>query len=197
MASTGTNDCIIPESFFRIWHLLHSRGAMIPFVDLYPTIAEISGIFVGFGALISVTRRSEIEPAQLGRIRAVVTLGLLVVIAALVPVILGSYGVTGRALWFVSSLIFLALIWAVIVLSLRRPENRALTAQQARSNPAMAAVFWILLEIPIQLPLLIVLLGLWPEQEMALYTTSLVFNLFQAAFVLAQLVYAQANPPDA
>lgn len=168
---------------------------MIPFVDLYTAIAEISGIFVGFGALISVTQRSEVETAQLGRIRAVVTLGLLVVIAALVPVVLNSYGMTGHSLWFISSLIFLALIWAVIILSLRRPENRAMSVQQARSNPLMAAFFWILLEIPIQLPLIIVLLGIWPAQDMALYTTSLVFNLFQAAYVLAQLVYAEVSSP--
>ncbi|MCB0254389.1 MAG: hypothetical protein H6649_11000 [Caldilineae bacterium] len=169
---------------------------MNPYVDLYTSIAEISGIFVGFGALISVTRRSEVETNQLIRIRSVVTLGLVVVIAALLPVVLGSFGVTGHRLWFSSSLLFLALIWAVIALSLRRPENRALTAQQARSSPVMAAFFWILLEIPIQLPLLLVLLGLWPQQDMALYTTSLVFNLFQAAYVLAQLVYAEMSPPS-
>ena len=60
----------------------------------------------------------------------------------------------------------------------------------------MAAFFWILLEIPIQLPLLLVLLGLWPQQDMALYTTSLVFNLFQAAYVLAQLVHAEMSLPS-
>ncbi|MEZ4769007.1 MAG: hypothetical protein R2844_11355 [Caldilineales bacterium] len=43
---------------------------MPQFVDLYIAIAEISGIFVGFGALISVTRRSEVEASQLGQIRA-------------------------------------------------------------------------------------------------------------------------------
>ncbi|MEZ4769006.1 MAG: hypothetical protein R2844_11350 [Caldilineales bacterium] len=68
------------------------------------------------------------------------------VIAALVPVVLSSYGVDGHSLWFISSLIFLVLIWAIIVLSLRMPENRAMTARQARSSPAMAAVFWVLLD---------------------------------------------------
>lgn len=31
---------------------------------LFIAIAEIAGVFVGFGALISVTRRSDVEPAQ-------------------------------------------------------------------------------------------------------------------------------------
>ena len=62
---------------------------MIQDVDLFVAIAEIAGVFVGFGALISVTRGAEIEASVLGRIRAVVTIGLLVVVAALVPVGLG------------------------------------------------------------------------------------------------------------
>ena len=40
---------------------------------LFVTIAEIAGVFVGFAALIAVTRRCEIDASQLGQIRAVVT----------------------------------------------------------------------------------------------------------------------------
>lgn len=53
---------------------------------LFIAIAEIAGVFVGFGALISITRRSEVDPARLGAIRAVVIAGLTVVVAALIPV---------------------------------------------------------------------------------------------------------------
>lgn len=162
-------------------------------VDLFAAIAEIAGVFVGFAALISVTRRTEIEASQLGQIRAVVTIGLVVIVAALVPVGLGRYGVTGHNLWFLCSLIFLVLIWAVIILSLRRPENRELTITQARASPVMAAFFWLLLEVPIQVPLILAVLGLYPDLEPAFYTTALVFNLFEAAFVLAQLVYSQRS----
>jgi len=170
---------------------------MVQGFDLFVAIAEIAGVFVGFGALIGVTRRTEIEMSQLGRIRAVVTIGLTVVVAALVPVVLGGYGIAGHGLWFASSLIFLVLNGAVIVLSLRRPENRTLMAGQARANPATAAFFWLLLEIPVQAPLVLVLTGLWPNLEPAFYTTSLVFSLFEAAYVLAQLVYAEISPPSA
>ena len=64
---------------------------------IFIAIAEIAGVFVGFGALISVTRRSDVDPAQLGSIRAVVTAGLTVVVAALIPVVSASYGVGGPA----------------------------------------------------------------------------------------------------
>jgi hypothetical protein len=161
--------------------------------QLFVAIAEIAGVFVGFGALISVTRRSDIEPDQLGSIRAMVTAGLTVVVAALVPVALASYGISGQSLWFISSLVFLGLSWAVIVLSLRAPENRSLMASRARQRPVSSLFFWLALELPIQVPLILAVLGLFPDLGAAFYTTALAFNLFEAAFILAQFVYSQAS----
>ena len=109
-------------------------ATMVQDVDLFLAIAEISGVFVGFGALISFTRRNEIQAVQLGQIRAVVTIGLVVIVAALLPVGLSRYGVTGHGLWFTSSLIFLILVWAVTILSLRRPENRQVMMAQTRED---------------------------------------------------------------
>lgn len=164
-------------------------------VDLFVSIAGIAGVFVGFGALISVTRRAEIETSLLVLIRGVVTVGLVVIVAALIPVGLGRYGVTGHNLWFTCSVIFFLLNWAVIILSLRRPENKGRMITQARANPVMFTFFWLLLELPVQVPLLLSVLGFFPDLEAAFYTTALVFNLFEAAFVLAQFVYSQASPP--
>lgn len=160
-------------------------------------IAEIAGVFVAFAALISVTGLQEVARDQLAQVRAVVTIGLVVIVAALVPVGLDGYGLPSRTLWAVSSAIFLAVVWVVIGLSLRRPENRALTVAQARTSPWLAGVFWGVLEVAIQLPLLLVLLPVLPDQAPALYTTALVVHLFQAAFVLAQLVYSRvgSHPP--
>jgi hypothetical protein len=166
------------------------------YADLFVAIAEIAGVFVGFAALISVTRRGEVAAPQLGQIRAVVTLGLVVVVAALVPVALGPYGLEDRTLWSVSSLVFLALVWTVILLSLRARENRELVVSQARSSPILAGFFWVLLELPIQVPLVLAIVGLFPDLGPAFYLTALAFNLFEAAFVLALLVYAQASDPS-
>lgn len=161
-------------------------------VVLFVTIAEIAGVFVGFAALIAVTRRAEIDAAQLGQIRAVVTIGLLVVVAALVPVGLNAYEITGHGLWVASSAAYLVLNWVVIVVALRRPENRELAAAQARTKPLMAALFWVM-EIPIQVPLLLVLFGVRQDLDPAFYMTALVFHVFEAALVLAQLVYTQVG----
>jgi hypothetical protein len=160
---------------------------------LFIAIAEIAGVFVGFGALISVTRRSEVEPAQLGAIRAVVTAGLTVVVAALIPVALASYGIEGRTLWFSSSLAFLGLSWAVIGLSVRAPSSRRLLASLAKEQPLSSLFFWLVLELPIQVPLILAVLGLFQDLDPAFYITALAFNLFEAAFVLAQFVYSQGG----
>lgn len=162
---------------------------------LFVAIAEIAGVFVGFAALISVTGRDEVAPAQLPQVRAVVTVGLVVIVAALVPVGLEQYGLSSSALWRVSSLLFLLLVWVVIVLSLRRPENRTLMATHARTSPALAGLFWGVLEVAIQVPLLLAVLGVRPDLAQAFYTTALVVHLFEAAFVLGQFVYARISPP--
>jgi hypothetical protein len=156
-------------------------------------IAEIAGVFVGFGALIGVTRRNEIDAAQLGRIRGIVTVGLTVMITALIPIGLNIYGITDHNLWFLSSLIFFSLNWMVIILSFRDPINRELLKKGMRTSPLISTLFWLLLEVPLQAQLVLTMLGLFPLLEPAFYTTSLLFNLFQAAFALVQLVYSQSD----
>jgi hypothetical protein len=161
-------------------------------VILFLTIAEIAGIFVGFAALISVTRRSEIEATQLAQIQAVVTIGLLVVVAALIPVGLDVYGVAGHGLWVAASIVYLVINWIVIFMALQRATNRQLAKSQVRQSPFGAAVFW-LLELAIQVPLLLIIFGANRELDVAFYMTALVFHLFEAALILVQLVYAQAG----
>lgn len=170
---------------------------MVQDLDLFVGLAEIAGVFVGFAALISFTRRTEVAAFQLAQIRGVVSIGLLVIVAALLPVALGRYGVGERTLWFVCSLAFLLLLWGVMILGFRRPENRQLMISQARTSPVMTAVFWLLLEASIQVPLILAVLGLFPDLEPAFYTTALVVHLFEGAFVLAQLVYSQVSPRQA
>jgi hypothetical protein len=162
-------------------------------VGLFIGIAHIAGIFVAFGALISITRKNEVEVSQIGRIRSIVTTGLMVIVAALIPIGFNRYGVTGHNLWFFCSLIYFCLNWTVVILSLRNPENRKVMITQMRSSPVTTVSFFLLLEIPLQVPLILVLIGLYPDLEPALYTTALLFNLFEAAVVLTQLVYLQVD----
>ena len=163
---------------------------------LLVAIAEIAGIFVGFGALIGVTRPDEIAAAQLARLRGLVTIGLTLIIAALVPVALDLYGFIDHHLWFLASIIFYALNWFVIILSFRDPVNRELMKTETQTRPVISILFWLLLEVPLHLLLILTILGLFPHLEPAFYTTALLFSLFQAAFALVQLVYSQVEPPS-
>ena len=65
--------------------------------DLFISIGEIAGVFVGFGALISLLRDRQSE----GRValHGVIANGLVALVAALIPVTLNEYGFTGRGLW--------------------------------------------------------------------------------------------------
>lgn len=161
-------------------------------LSLYVTLAEIAGVFVGFGALISVTRRTEAPPDRVARIRASVTIGLVVIVAALLPLVISRYDVDEQTLWRVSSVIFLALSWSVIVLAVRSTDNREVIRSEAREHPRSSAFFWLVLELPVQVPLILAVLAIPPDLGEAYYTTAIVFNLFQAVFVLAQFVYDRA-----
>jgi hypothetical protein len=169
---------------------------MIEDLELLLVIAEITGIFVGFGALISLSRPKGVDNWQVLQIRGVVSIGLMVFVVSLIPVLLSRYGVEGHALWFVCSLVFLVLNWGSLIQGFRESDSRALAATHARVYPLRTMFFWLLLEVFMQAPLYLILLGLFPNFEPALYTTSLLFNLFEGVYVLAQVVYGDAPSSD-
>ena len=158
---------------------------MVENIEIFIGIAHIAGIFVGFEALISVTHQKEA-----GRIRGIITVGLSTIIASLIPIGLGAYGFSGHSLWFLSSLFYFCLDWTVIILSLRMPENRELMRNQTKTSTML---FWLIFEIPLQISLILTLIGLFPDLEQAFYITALLFNLFSAAYVLSQIVYTKKD----
>jgi len=90
-------------------------------LQLFLSIAEIAGVFVGFGALISAAQDQTM--AARVQLRGVVMTGLAVLIAALLPIGLARFGLADRALWGCASAAFLLLIWMIIVAALRHPEE--------------------------------------------------------------------------
>ena len=165
-------------------------------LELLLVIAEITGVFVGFGALISISRPKDTDASQVIQIRGVVSIGLSVFVVALVPVLLSRYGVEGHTLWFLCALIYLVMNWGSIIHGFRESESRSYAASQARDQPLRTLFFWLLLELLMQGPLYIILLGLLPGLEPALYTTSLLFNLFEGVYLLAQAVYGPLSTSE-
>jgi hypothetical protein len=155
--------------------------------DLLSSLAEIAGVFIGFGALIILSGKGDDDAPEAAMVRQVVAIGLLTLVGALVPVGLAQVGLEGLVLWRASSAIFFGLIWYSIL----HPTSRRLIMAQMRTAPRSAAFFWLVLEPPIQVPLILVMLGLFPERASGLFTLAVVVNLVECAQLLAQVTYAR------
>ena len=152
-------------------------------------LAGVAGIFVGFGSLIIFFSGDQAAEGDLHMIRAVATGGLLALIAALLPVLFSGLGLEGRALWATCSAISLSTIWFTIL----HPTFRPVIISQLRHDRAAAAFFWIFLEVPIQLPLILILFGAFNSYAAGLYVASVVIHLFESAQLLVQVVYARVK----
>lgn len=165
--------------------------------DLFLSLAEIAGVFVGFAALISVRSGGASDAHAVTYIRSVVTTAIWVVIAALAPVIVSRYGVTGHELWLVCSLLALVLLLSQWIANERTTESRELGAALSRAQTVGVVASYLGLMIPTIAALILVVLGLFPDQEPALYLTAVGLGLFLGAFSLLMLVFTQGRPQTA
>lgn len=165
--------------------------------ELLLSLAEIAGVFVGFGALIAVRSGGASGPYEVAYMRMVVWLGMLTVIAALTPVTLDRYGLTEHQILALSSLLVVACQSAMIALGVRTPELRAAEAalsQKQRIGEGLATAFFAMVTV---IAVVTIVLGLAPGLEAALYLTVVVLILMGAAMTLLELVYAQHRPASA
>jgi hypothetical protein len=158
--------------------------------QLLGTLAQIAGVFVGFGALISVRRGNLTRPIELTFIRGVVWTGLLVIVAALLPLALEPF-IDHLALWRLCGFLALVVYWGMVLLNYLTPEQRRLMAAYRRRHLVWLLIVSILLDVPMTVALGVLALGLWPDAEAALYTVGIVSILFEASFYLLYLVYTQ------
>ena len=165
--------------------------------DLLMELAGIAGVFVGFGALISVRSGGPSEADEVLGIRWVVSLGIWVVIAALAPVIVSRYDIAGHELWLVCSLLALAMWVAVMVVNGLSPEYRLEVARASRAQILGEEALGALLYVPMLGALIVVVLGLVPDQEPALYFTAVGLGLFLAGLGLLMMVFEQRRPQAA
>jgi hypothetical protein len=165
--------------------------------DLLLSLAGIAGVFVGFAALISVRSGDASGAHEVAFIGWVVILGVWVVIAAIAPVIVSRYGVSGHELWLVCSLLGLVLYLGLWVLGERTPEARDVAAAMPRAQAIrVMALMWAFTG-PMLVALALIVLGLFPDQEPALYLTAVGLVLSLGAFSLLFLVLWQVRPQSA
>ena len=164
--------------------------------ELFLSLAEIAGVFVGFGALIAVRSGGSLQTGEINDLRWVVTTAIWVVIAALAPIVVGSYGPTGHELWLACSLMALAFLLVMTVVFSLTPENRAELADSLAPVPralilaVMVPTFWLPFVLVI-LALAVVVLGLFPDHEPALYLTAVALGLLMSALMLLVGVFWQ------
>ena len=146
--------------------------------DLFMGLAGIAGVFVGFAALIAVRGGGPTEPLELAPMRGLVSMAMLTIIAALAPVTLGRYDLTDHQVWALGSALILAGWLLMIVVSARTPEYRAAWAANTAARPTPGevvegAVFVLYTIVSFVAPIIIVL-GVAPDLEAALYFTVVV-----------------------
>jgi len=165
--------------------------------DLFLSLAEIAGVFVGFGALISVRSGGPSEAHEVSYIRWVVSAAIWVVVAALAPVIVSRYGISGHEIWAACSLLALLLFLGLGIVNRRTPEMREDVAAMPRAMMVREMAANSLFIFPMIAALVLVVLGLFPDQEPALYLTAVALGLFGDALVLLYLVFSQRSPQTA
>ncbi len=165
--------------------------------DLFMELAGIAGVFVGFGALIAVRSGSSTEAAEVLGIRWLVSVAMWVVVAALTPVIVSRYGPAGHEIWLVCSLVALATWVAVLVANGLTSEYRQEVANYSRARILGEEAVGALLYVPMLGALIVVVLGLVPDQEPALYFTAVGLGLYLAGLGLLMMVFEQRRPQAA
>jgi hypothetical protein len=165
--------------------------------DLFLSMAEIAGVFVGFAALISIRSGGASAAHEVTYIRAVVTSAIWVVIVALAPVLVSRYDIAGHELWLACSLLALVLLLGQWIVNERTTESRELGAAYSPAQTIVVMASYLGLMIPTIAALVLIVLGPLPDQEPALYLTAVGLGLVMGALTLLFLVFSQRRPQAA
>jgi len=165
--------------------------------ELLMGLAGIAGVFVGFGALIAVRSGGLGDVFETTYVRLVAWLGMLTVVAALAPLTLGPYGLGEHEVWVLSCVILVVAYLGMGIVNVRMPETRAVDVASSRTHKMVDAGSSLLLGIPTLIAVIVIVLGMRPELEAALYQTVVVLLLLGAGATMLELVYSQRRPQAA
>jgi hypothetical protein len=125
-----------------------------------------------------------------------------VVIAALTPILIDSYGAASHELWLMCSFLALVLFAVMLVVNSLAPENLAEVAAARATTPMATRVLlfgptiWMPVAV-LALALALVILDLFPDQEQALYLTAVGAGLFMSAMGLFVMIFVPGTSPTA
>ncbi len=155
-------------------------------IDTLLAIAEIAGVFVGFAALVTILTRGQADSEydDSFRLANVILTSVMVIAAAIVPVVLNRYGFAESAVWRASSSLLFVYNWFALFL-LRHVAHGFARAHSRR--PVLSTTLWAL-EALFQIPLLLCIVGAWQGLALAFYLTAVVALLFQVIVLFTDLV---------
>lgn len=178
----------------------------MPDTEGFLELAGIGGVFVGFGALIAV-RSGSPTGSELGYMRGVVTIGMLAVVAALAPVTLRRFDLTEHEVWALSTAV--AIVGALVLFGAmaRTPEYRAnwrselqrarTTSMSSRVSLAIGLAVYVLYMTSVTLSPILILSGVAPQAEGAVFFTIVVLLLLGAGWALLELVFSARSQGNA
>ncbi len=156
------------------------------------SLAEISGVFIAFGVLIGAIQTNvERSSGKLSDAAATCAIGVVTLLACLLPLLLEAFAVT--KLWFYSSIGFLLLIGVGFTAAFLQPDFRKNNAVSFSRRPVIATVFWIVLEIPLQVSLFFNIFGFLTEYAIAFYLTAVLFNFAESGLFLLLMVFGHSK----
>jgi hypothetical protein len=162
-------------------------------IDILLSIAEIAVAFAGFAAIAGVigNRQTASEHHDFERLRGVVVASIVVVVAALVPIVLWRFGLADESVWRLASGIALIINLLGLVQVVRGGTRSGLI-----STDRFYTRIAYMIEAPIQLTVIANVLSLSPEHLAALYLAFLVLLLCQAAVVFIGLLASLFDQPS-
>ena len=116
------------------------------------------------------------------------------VVAALAPVILSRFDLAGHGLWLACSLLALVLLLVIWIVNYRTAEMQEEIAGTSRAQLVGQGFATALIMVLLIGALILVVLGVFPDQEAALYLAAVALGLFMGAFTLLWLVFSQRRP---
>lgn len=163
--------------------------------ELFVHFAEIAGVFVGFGALIGLRSAGRIDLHDVIYLRAVLILGVWVVIAALLPITVNRYGVDGHALWLACALA-VGVLWIVGFIALNRSADMRALNRNAEPVDRIFPIVGLPLHLVIAGSMVLIVIGVWPHLDEALYVTGLTAGVVFAGYTLLASVLSRKHVSD-
>lgn len=160
---------------------------MIEHSGVLLSLAEVSATFSGFAALVTLFSRRRLEGTSvhdLMRLRLVIGASVIVIVAALVPIVCAGLDSSASTTWRFSTLIFQLLIGIVVFSFVSAYRN----IRGAFPPDKMAVSVAMVLELFVQFCLMLILFGWAGEHQFGFYVGALIATLAQAAFVFLRLV---------